>query len=169
MKERTFRLLTEKEATAMFELVVQRIAWMDQKGIRQWNVMKYDKVFPAEFYEEMSRREMLFGLFDKKGELLAGGALTEWDESWGDETPALYLHNFVAKVGSGAGAEFLRRAEEYAREIGKTYLRLDSAADNPALGRYYEAQGFRGGGECVDEPYRGILREKNVQKTGKCG
>jgi hypothetical protein len=42
----------------------------------------------------------------------------------------------------------------------KAFLRLDSAIDNPALTRYYEALGYLPAGHCVDGLYEGILRQK---------
>ena len=74
------------------------------------------------------------------------------------------VHNLVSKVGAGdAGAEFLRRAGEYALSINKKYLRLDSSEDNEPLARYYEKLGFVPAGTCTDGPYKGIRREKKLK------
>lgn len=159
---RKFYPLRVSEVPEMFRLILKRIAWMDEKGIRQWNVMDYEKAFPLEFYEALSRNEMVFGLREEAGTLVAAAVLTEADDNWSDDGLALYLHSFVTEVGSEAGGEFLRQAEDYARGIGKTYFRLDSAADNPGLARYYESQGFQAVGTCKDGAYTGILRQKQL-------
>ena len=89
--------------------------------------------------------------------------LKEQDDRWNDSEPALYLHNFVTRVEApGAGSTFLRFAEEYALKKGKKYLRLDSAADNPSLARYYTSQGFVPAGTCTEGGYNGILRQKEL-------
>lgn len=76
---------------------------------------------------------------------------------------ALYVHNFVSKVGMhGAGTVFLELAESYAVQNGKEFLRLDSARDNERLARYYEEHGFCEAGACEDGPYKGILRQKKL-------
>lgn len=159
---RRFYSLGVREVPEMLRLIAKRIAWMDEMGIRQWNVMDYEAAFPPELFEAFSREGMVFGLRENAGPLLAAGVLTEADENWPDAAPALYLHNFVTEVASGAGAEFLRGAEDYARKMGMDYLRLDSAADNAGLSRYYESHGFRPVGTCKDGPYEGILREKKL-------
>lgn len=163
MQRYVFRQLTEKDAPAMFALIVQRIRWMDENGIRQWNVTHYDKVYPLSHYEEALTRGEGYGLINGAGEMICAARFLEKDEYWEDKEPALYIHSFASKTGCpGAGAHLLQMAEEYARKRGKKYLRLDSAADNDALSRYYEKQGFTPCGTCEDGPYRGILRQKKL-------
>ena len=52
--------------------------------------------------------------------------------------------------------------EKYAVMQGKRYFRLDSAADNIALAKYYESHGFMPVGECQEGLYKGILRQKEL-------
>ena len=88
----------------------------------------------------------------------------EHDRRWSDDAPAIYVHNLVSKVGAGdAGAEFLRRAGEYALSINKEYLRLDSSENNEPLAKYYENLGFVSAGTCTDGPYKGVRREKKLK------
>lgn len=96
-------------------------------------------------------------------EVLCAAALREYDAWWDDDAPAIYVHNFVSRLDSGAGTLLLRHAEECARKMGKAWLRLNSAADNPALTRYYEALGFVPVGPCEDGPYKGIRRQKALK------
>ena len=163
MHKYVFRQLRESEAPEMFELIVQRIRWMDENGIRQWNVTKYDKAYPLSHYEEALHRGEGYGVISQDGEIVCAARFIDEEECWEDKEPALYIHSFASKVGHpGAGAYLLQMAEEYARKLGKKYLRLDSAADNDALSRYYEKQGFMPCGTCEDGPYRGILRQKKL-------
>ena len=102
-------------------------------------------------------------MIDGDATLVCAAVLLEQDDRWKDDSPSIYLHHFVSRVGEkGVGAIFLQYAQEYALRQKKMYLRLDSAADNVALARYYEAQGFLPVGECQDGPYRGILRQKKL-------
>ena len=144
-------------------MVADRVRWMDENGIRQWNCNNYLEVFPLSLYEARAGQGELFALVDERGQIAAAGALLEADEFWLDNAPALYVHSLVSARGTpGAGAAFLREAETLARQSGKKYLRLDSDADNPALGEYYRRQGFEEAGTCEDGPYRGILRQKRL-------
>ena len=38
MKQYRFRKMTKEEIPSMFTLIKERIEWMDQIGIQQWNV-----------------------------------------------------------------------------------------------------------------------------------
>lgn len=162
MNTYTFRKAQPGEENIVFELIRQRMDWMNQKGINGWNRMDYLSVYPLEHYREILP-EMYVLQEDKTGEILCAGALYESDERWNSEEPALYLHHFTSKVGAyQAGTLFLRRAEEYARSQGKQYLRLDSSRDNRQLEAYYARQGYVPVGTCVDGPYHGILRQKRL-------
>ena len=166
MKQYIFRKLKREEIPQMFALIIQRIVWMDEKGIKQWNVTNYADAYPLDYYYEQYEKEIAFGLIDEEsGELVCAAILKESDDIWEDDSPSIYLHNFVSKVGEkGVGTIFLKFAEEYAIEQNMQYFRLDSAVDNDALTQYYESQGFLPVGECEDGPYRGILRQKKLKK-----
>lgn len=169
-RETRFRPARIDEAAQAFEIVAARVRWMDENGIRQWNVSGYTQAYPPTYYETLCREGALFVLTDAASdEILCIGALKDKDDYWreyadaGDEA-ALYLHNFAAKpTACGAGGRFLECAERYALQQGKTVLRLDSAEDNLALARYYEKKGFVPVGKCADGPYySGILRQKRL-------
>lgn len=159
-----FREITKEEIPQMFSMILQRMKWMDEKGIRQWNVTNYDKAYPEAYYEEECQKGEVFVLVEKAtGEIVSAAVLKESDVRWDDDRPAVYLHNFVTKIGkSGAGTMFLQFVEEYATGKGKKYFRLDSAVTNEALAKYYESQGFLPVGTCEEGLYKGILREKKL-------
>lgn len=147
----------------MLELIHQRITWMDQVGIRQWNVTDYDGVYPPEYFRACFDAGELFALEDvATGQVICAGALKEQDPRWPDAPePAFYLHHLAAALNhKGAGRIFLQAAEAFAAGQGKAFMRLDSAIDNPALTAYYEAQGYLPVGTCIDGLYEGILRQK---------
>ncbi len=142
-------------------LIDARIRWMDETGIRQWNVTNYREVYPRAYYERMLREGKLFAL-DGDGGTVAAAVLLEEDPRWSDAPrPALHVHNLVSSLRDrGAGREFLRLAGERATALGKRALRLDCAADNAKLNRFYENLGFRAAGTVEDGPYHGVRREK---------
>lgn len=166
-KERyCFRKIRPKEVGVMFELVKQRIHWMDEEGIQGWNMADYTAIYPLSYYESM--QDNIFVLADRETEeIVCAGVLLETDSRWKDESPACYLHNFVSRVNKvtapPVGSIFLTEAEEYARKLGKNYMRLDSAVGNDRLAAYYERQGYLPQGTCEEGGYHGILRQKPLK------
>lgn len=159
-----FRKLHPDEVPRMFQMILERIKWMDEKGIRQWNVTDYATAYPLDYYEEAQRMGEAFAVENTESHSISAAAiLKEQDDRWESREEALYLHSFVSQIGEpGAGAAFLRLAVEYAKTQGKRYFRLDSAEDNTPLADYYASQGFLPVGKCSDGPYHGILREKKL-------
>ena len=158
-----FRQAKKEEIRAVFDLIMGRVAWMDQVGIRQWNTTKYDQRYPLSYYEQRRQMEELFVLTDEAGQILAVGALLHEDERWPDKEDAYYLHHLAADLDfKGAGSIFLQLAERYTADQGMQYLRLDSAVDNPVLAQYYTSRGYREAGRCIDGLYEGILRQKKL-------
>lgn len=148
----------------MYALIDARIRWMDETGIRQWNVTDYWGCYPPEHYEKAARAGCVYTLRDARGALAAAAVLWEEDPRWpGDNPPAYYVHHLASALGAkGAGEALLDCCYRLAQENGKAYLRLDCAQDSPALNAYYQRQGFESAGFCVDGLYSGILRQKKT-------
>ena len=158
-----FREAKKEEIRAVFDLIMGRVAWMDQVGIRQWNTTKYDQRYPLSYYEQRRQMEELFVLTDEAGRILAVGALLHEDERWPTQASAYYLHHLASRVDArGAGSIFLQEAEDYTARMGKRYLRLDSAVGNRNLERFYASRGYVAAGFCKDGLYEGILRQKEL-------
>ncbi|MBQ9713619.1 MAG: hypothetical protein IJV54_15170 [Bacteroidales bacterium] len=159
-----FRRASAQEVEASFSLVLRRMAWMDLKGIRQWNVTGYVERFPLEYYREKQSLGQLYVLTDTTGKIVCVGVLIESDFRWGDDdTPSLYLHNFASDwTVPGCGSVYLEKAEKLARAMGKEYMRLDCARDNAFLNSYYSERGYDLCGTCVHGLYEGYLRQKKL-------
>ncbi|MBE6715933.1 MAG: hypothetical protein E7573_03340 [Ruminococcaceae bacterium] len=170
MKEKyIFRKIRQEEIPVMFDIIIGRMKWMDRVGIKQWNVTKYDEVYPVSYYEEKRKNGEVFVLEEiATGDISAAAVLKSEDERWdgvpdAGNTSAFYLHNFaVPPDKKGTGAVFLQLAEEYAKLQGKEYFRLDSADDNKKLEEYYTEKGYVAAGYCIDGLYTGILRQKKL-------
>ena len=152
----------ERMVEEIFALILRRIAWMDEKGIRQWNATGYAEAYPREYYREQARQGRLYVL-RREGRIAGAAVLLEEDPRWEAAAPAeaYYVHNLASALEApGAGGELLEAIEAMARARGKTRVRLDCAVDNAFLNQYYGARGYRPAGRCTDGPYRGTLREK---------
>ena len=125
--------------------------WLLSRGIRQW-----PDPFPRERVEPLVRRGDLY-LARLDGEPVATLALQWTDPTFWGEQPddAGYVHALAvgrAQAGSGLGAMLLDWAEAEVVARGREFLRLDCLAENDALRRYYEGQGFEPRGEvAVDD------------------
>ncbi len=161
-----FRAIRKEEIQQMYQMILDRMDWMDEVGIRQWNVTHYDTVYPLSYYEQKRIEGEAFVLEDTRtGEIVCAGVLKKEDDRWPTEAPALYLHHFVTKVEyKGVGAIFLELAEQYVLSTGRSLMRLDSAVGNTTLADYYGSKGYMPVGTCVDGLYKGILREKVLRR-----
>lgn len=98
------------------------------------------------------------------------GTLTlQWDDApvWGADGTgdALYVHGLMvsrAHAGLGIGLALLDWAGHVAARAGRTLVRLDCRADNPALRAYYERAGFVHRGDIHLPNYHGARYERRV-------
>ena len=172
MSKYIFREIAKDEISEMFQMVLDRMKWMDEVGIKQWNVTKYDECYPMEYYEGKRQKGENFVLIDtEKNQIVCAGVIKDKDDRgrWADvlngepDEGAVYLHHLVTRLDAkGSGIIFIEFAEQLAREKGKKYFRLDSAVGNEKLERYYTVQGYYPVGTCVDRLYSGVLREKKL-------
>ncbi len=154
----------EEDLEKVFELLRERMAWLKEKGIPQWEPEEYWAAFPEEYYRRAAREGRLFVLKDPAcGALAAAAVLTQQDRGWDGETQAVYVHNFAAsRAYPGAGSLFLEYCEASARAQGKQSVRLDCAVGNERLNRYYEQRGYLPRGWVTAGSYHGIRREKRL-------
>lgn len=168
-----FRPVKKEEIPVMFDIIQSRVRWMDEVGIKQWNVTNYAEVYPLEYFEHHRKNGEVFVLTEKNREIVACAVLKKEDDRW-EHIPdyktvkAIYLHNFAVRLDKkGTGKIFLGKAEEYAARNGYECFRLDSADDNKKLEAYYTEKGYISKGMCVDRLYKGTLREKKLLQTSE--
>lgn len=154
------------DAEAVYSLVEKRIHWMNQKGIRQWNVTGYLEAYPIDYYREQQQQGNLYVLQDQKEKIVGAVVLLEADDRWLDrsDSSAFYIHNLVTDSEvHGAGSIMIQEAEKMAVQSGKRFMRLDCAVDNTFLNKYYKDRGFMLAGSCQEGLYIGNRREKELQ------
>lgn len=160
----TFRLAECSDVDAVFQLYKNRIRWMNEKGIRQWNETGYLDAYPIDYYMKQQALGNLYVLVENNV-IIGAVVLLQEDDRWKEKTgqPAFYIHNLVADTTvNGAGKEILLEVEIIARQQGKHFIRLDCAMDNAFLNGYYGSLGYEMAGTCQDGPYVGNRREKTL-------
>ncbi|MCF2652673.1 GNAT family N-acetyltransferase [Anaeromassilibacillus senegalensis] len=153
---------TPADTDGVLCLIQDRIRWMDEQGLAQWNKFDYLEVFPpAYFLESIEDGNVYVAVED--GKIIGAVVLPETDAFWSDDTPALYIHHLVgARDARGVGRALLDFAECLARSRNIHVLRLDCQSTNSGLNDYYARLGFEPKGFCADGPYTGIKREKRL-------
>lgn len=127
----------------MVELREAAARWLVGRDIRQW--------LPGEVDVRTVRAQIAAGewFVHRRGGDVVSALRFLWSDPvfWGEQPDeAAYVHGLMIDrrhAGEGLGAATLRWAEERATGAGRTFLRLDHAADNPGLARYYRDLGFR--------------------------
>lgn len=159
-----FRPAKDEEIEYVFNLINERIHWMDKMGINQWNKIDYWKYYPASYFYIACSEKRLYILMDKElNRIVAVGVLSEKDNRWNDDKQGIYLHNFVTAIDvKNIGSKFLEYCEEYAISLGKSYMRLDCKKTNDKLNKYYEMHGYVYKESVIDGEYEGNKREKKL-------
>lgn len=161
-----FETAKKEEIPEIFDLYKERVQWMDDNGIRQWNDTDYLNTYTEAYFESHLEKGLLFVLKDSdSGKIKAADVLLEEDARCGDiaEGSAYYVHNLVTACDvRGAGKQMLKELEKLAASRGKDYIRLDSTLGHDFLNQYYESRGYEAVGECVDGLYHGVLRQKKA-------
>jgi protein-tyrosine phosphatase len=127
--------------------------------VAQWETERgYAGAWPAPFPMERIRPRLLAGDVYLAGPPGAGAVATitlQWEDPayWGERPPdAGYVHRLAVRPAfhrQGWGGRLLAWAESATREHGRPWLRLDCAAANPRIRRYYAELGFREVGDLV--------------------
>lgn len=154
-----------EDLQAVCDIVQERIDWMNEKGIRQWNVTDYWGRYPVSHYAGLIDKQEMYVLKDEKDYIIGTVTYFSVDDRWPEDIPgdAWYLHHLATRVAyRGAGEMILKMTEDLARSVGKEYLRLDCADDNTFLNGYYGRQGYELRGTCADGLYTGVCREKKL-------
>ena len=153
---------TPADTDGVLCLIQDRIRWMDEQGLAQWNKFDYLEVFPPAYFRESIEDGVVYVAVEN-GVTVGAVVLPETDDFWSDNTPALYIHHLVgASDVHGVGRALIDFAERLARSRNIHALRLDCQSTNDGLNGYYARLGFEPKGTCADGPYTGTRREKRL-------
>lgn len=161
-----FKPAQPDELALLMEILAEAAAWLHAKGIDQW-----PSPLPAHWQTRMATRIA-------RGEMFTVGIVKNrfgivglsWSDAyWPDDGQAGYVHRMAirsAMHGQNLGSLMLFWAQQQVKKQGRRFLRLDCAAGNGRLRRYYEDQGFSYRGEVVDRDYVAALYELDLKRGG---
>lgn len=130
-----------EDVNAAQRLVSDARQWLRARSIDQWQ----DPIPDAVIRDDVEQGRLF--VVRKFNSIVAMVTISETDEeTWGPtEIPALYIHRLAVAQdyrGEGLGGKLLRWTFVMARARDLTLVRLDCAAGNPGLRRFYEREGF---------------------------
>ncbi len=159
-----FRQGTQADVAAVMALIGQRVRWMGQRDLRQWD-SSYLELYDRQYFLQRAWSGQLWVAESSQGTsreeaIVAAAVLTERDPLWDEDLSACYVHNLATSQRyPGLGRLFLAFLAQQAIGRGKRALRLDCASHSAGLNHYYRSLGFRGRGDVVVKDYRGCRRE----------
>ena len=177
---------TEQIASGAGELAVARatladvdaVVALDESAAAWVRSLGFDPGEPPIPLRDIVARRVARGeaYIARLGATLVGTLAVQWEDRalWGeaDIGDALYVHGLMvsrAHIGMGIGRALLEWAGRAAAHAGKTLVRLDCRADNPALRAYYEHAGFTYRGDVRLLNYWGSRYERPAHNDGTEG
>ncbi|MFQ6396488.1 GNAT family N-acetyltransferase [Nocardia sp. KC 131] len=134
---------TSADADDIVRLRDRLAEWMVGNGIAQWLPGEY----PAATVTEETTRGEWFVWRETETDLTAAVRIVWRDpDFWGaDDAEAGYIHGLMVAPeyrGRDLGSRVIQFCADYTLAKGVTVQRLDTAANNSVLRKYYAAQGF---------------------------
>lgn len=125
-----FRKLSLGEIPELIRLIEERIAWMDENGLHQWNETHYLERFPVGYFESEQQQGHVYGLFDAvSGALVCAGVMPESDFRW-DEYDAEQAGKFEAKLSDCDTARAESQAGKRAEyDVGCAEVHVENRAE----------------------------------------
>ena len=159
-----FILSTNEDLSPLIEIIKERIEWMDDSKINQWNKTDYLSVFPLQYFIEQQKLERLYLVKDTKDKIIGGAIILTKDERWNDNKEGIYIHNLVSKLScKGVGKFIIDQCVLMAKQYHFDVLRLDSDIHNQKLLNYYHDLGFEIKGTIEIGTYIGYLQELYIK------
>lgn len=153
----------EKDLDAIYQLYVDRVAWLKENKIKQWQV--YLERHNKEEFLSLINNKTLYVL--KDGEQILGAfELATSSLLWDDNAEAYYIKKLVVKIGyKGLGHFLIERAIEITRINNISLLRLNCLTRNTKLNKIYNKYGFKliASKQAEGHNYFYNLRELNVK------
>jgi len=167
----TIRRAWSDDLDTVLALIREVTRWMISRGIHQWDNSLTDAVVPY-FARKIGQDTVYLAELDGQpvGTLtFQWSDRTTWDDI-GEDGQAGYMHSLATArraAGHGLGASLLEWAMAQVCRHDRPYLRLDCAAENAGLCRYYTGLGFIEKGIKETPSWRSRLFEKSVGREAR--
>jgi ribosomal protein S18 acetylase RimI-like enzyme len=156
------RLAKSDDVAVVADMLDEATAFVATFGFDQWPVP-----FPKDELQQRVRQRELY-VVELDDEPAATFTLL-WDDPffWGERPPdAVYLHKLAVRrafAGRRLGERIVGWVDATAAAAGRSFVRLDTQRDDPAIRRYYERLGFECRGEHEHPQFAAVLYERRVR------
>ncbi|TDQ42866.1 GNAT family N-acetyltransferase [Aureibacillus halotolerans] len=140
----TVERVTHTNLEIFCSILLEAVQWLNDEDKAMWTI---EDVSKGHILKQYALEEMYIGFV--QGTPAATIVLQEIDRFfWPNESKgdSLFLHKLCVRrqfSGQGLASCMIDFAKNEARKQNKAFLRLDCAADRPALCAFYEANGFK--------------------------
>ena len=163
----TFRQAQPSDAAVVEAMLTEAAQWVDALGEVMWDT---GELASDRIAAETAAGQFFVALVDGR---VAGAIRFQLEDTlfWPDlpNDNSAFIHRLVVRrryKGQGVSTALLAWAVEHARELGKTYLRLDCDKSRPKLRALYEGFGFRFHSFRQVGPYCVARYEYSLQASG---
>ena len=77
----TFEFLKEHELSNVIDIISQRIQWMDEKGMKQWNQGDYLSFYSSDYFLKHLQKQEILGM-KEDGQIIGIVGFFHDDERW---------------------------------------------------------------------------------------
>jgi GNAT superfamily N-acetyltransferase len=136
-------IANDREIDLLMEIYLDKVKWLREHNISMWDESQFTRESLKDKYVNPEYYVATVG-----DEIIGGFILIEYDERyWPDnkEDEAYYFHKFVIDnqyCGKGYSKQILKWVQNYGREKGKRYIRLDFDEEREYLKKMYVSNGF---------------------------
>ena len=163
--EYQFRAAKPEDVDDIISIIQERIDWMDEHNLYQWNRTNYMQRYPREYFLGRVVSNEFYLALDPQGKTVGVMALLTDDGRWPDDElkNCYYVHHLATRPQlKGVGKALLDFCEQLSLQEGKQVVRLDCQKGNERLNAFYESLGYQVVGPMVEGAYEGIKREKQL-------
>ena len=150
-KDIHFTRAHQDDLPIVLQLLKEAALWLCERGVDYWQDWINPPPVFLNWIQKGFDRDEFYLVY--QGTEVIGSFRLQWEDElfWGSQADnAGYIHSFTisrALARQRKGEQVLALIEEYCRNQGKTFLRLDCGKAIHGLCQYYEAYGFRKAGE----------------------
>ena len=162
-----FRAAEPEDVDDIIGIIQERIDWMDEKNLYQWNRTNYMQRYPREYFLGRIASHEFYLAVDPEGKTVGVMALLLEDGRWTEDEKknCYYVHHLATRPqAKGAGKALLSFCEDLSLQEGKKVVRLDCQKGNDRLNAFYQSLGYQVVGPMVEGAYEGIKREKKLKE-----
>ena len=154
------RIASENDVSSIIQLIINRMEWMDETGLKEWNSNGYLEYYTEDYFKNNIES---FYVAEEDHQIVGAMCLYTSDERWQDDKECYYVHHLVSDVHhKGLGKLLLLYADILSYKKGYDVIRLDSSTYDEKLTNMYSSLNYKPVYNFIEGNYHGTTREKRI-------